>query len=74
MVAGKWGAAEISKLIRDGKGKASIKTVAGGTLTAWEKDGKVGLTDAKGGTAWVTIADVWQSNGVIHVIESVLLP
>jgi uncharacterized surface protein with fasciclin (FAS1) repeats len=74
VVAGKWGTADIAKMIQDGKGKATIKTVSGGTLTAWEKDGKVGLTDEKGGTAWVTIADVWQSNGVIHVVDHVLLP
>ena len=74
VVAGKWDAAAISKMIADGKGSASIKTVAGGTLVAKSAGGKVSLTDEKGGIATVTIADVYQSNGVIHVIDKVLLP
>ncbi|WP_311220871.1 MULTISPECIES: fasciclin domain-containing protein [unclassified Acidovorax] len=74
VVAGKWDAAAISKMIADGKGTASIKTVAGGTLTAKSSGGKVMLTDEKGGSATVTIADVYQSNGVIHVVDKVLLP
>ena len=51
-----------------------MKTVSGGILTATEAGGKIVLTDEKGGTATVTIANVYQSNGVIHVIDSVLLP
>ncbi len=74
VVAGKWDAAAISKMIADGKGMASIKTVAGGTLVAKSAGGKVTVTDEKGGVATVTIADVYQSNGVIHVIDKVLLP
>ncbi|GAA6118742.1 fasciclin domain-containing protein [Acidovorax sp. FG27] len=74
VVAGKWDAAAISKMIADGKGSASIKTVAGNTLTAKASGGKVMLTDEKGGSATVTIPDVYQSNGVIHVIDKVLLP
>jgi len=74
VVAGKWDAAAISKMIADGKGMASIKTVAGGTLGAKSAGGKVTVTDEKGGVATVTIADVYQSNGVIHVIDKVLLP
>ncbi|MBX9817423.1 MAG: fasciclin domain-containing protein [Burkholderiaceae bacterium] len=74
VVAGKWDAAALSKMIMDGKGTASIKTVSGGTLTAKASGAKVMLTDEKGGTATVTIADVYQSNGVIHVIDKVLLP
>lgn len=74
VVAGKWDAAAISKMISDGKGMASIKTVAGGTLVAKSAGGKVTVTDEKGGVATVTIADVYQSNGVIHVIDKVLLP
>ena len=58
----------------EGNGKAEIKTVAGGTLTATRKGKKIMVTDAKGGTALVTIANVNQSNGVIHVIDHVLLP
>lgn len=74
VVSGKWDAAAISKMIADGKGMASIKTVAGGTLVAKSAGGKVTVTDEKGGVATVTIADVYQSNGVIHVIDKVLLP
>lgn len=74
VVAGKWDAAAISKIIADGKGMASIKTVAGGTLTAKAMGGKVMVMDEKGGSATVTIADVYQSNGVIHVVDKVLLP
>jgi uncharacterized surface protein with fasciclin (FAS1) repeats len=61
-------------MIKKGHGMAEMKTVEGGTLTAAMKDGKVMLTDEKGGMATVTIANVYQSNGVIHVIDSVLLP
>lgn len=74
VVPGKWDAAAISKMIADGKGMASIKTVAGGTLVAKAAGGKVMVTDEKGGVAAVTIADVYQSNGVIHVVDKVLLP
>lgn len=74
VVAGKWDAAAISKMIADGKGMASIKTVAGGTLVAKSAGGKVTVTDEKGGVSTVTIADVYQSNGVIHVVDKVLLP
>ena len=74
VVAGKMDAAALTKAIMDGKGMASLKTVAGGTLTAKASGGKVMVTDEKGGTATVTIADVYQSNGVIHVVDKVLLP
>lgn len=74
VVPGKWDAAAISKMIADGKGQATIKTVAGGSLKASSQGGKIMLTDEKGGTATVTIADVYQSNGVIHVVDKVLLP
>lgn len=74
VVPGKWDAAAISKMIMDGKGMASIKTVSGGTLVAKSAGGKVMVTDENGGTATVTIADVYQSNGVIHVVDKVLLP
>lgn len=74
VVAGKQDAASIVKAIEAGNGKASFKTVAGGTLTA-SLDGKdVILTDEKGGKSKVTIADVMQSNGVIHVVDTVLMP
>ena len=74
VVAGKMDAASLSKAIMDGGGKANLKTVAGGNLTAMTSGGKVMVMDEKGGTATVTIADVYQSNGVIHVIDKVLLP
>ena len=74
VVAGKVDAAALTKMIADGKGTASLKTVAGGTLTAKTAGGKVMITDEKGGAATVTIADVYQSNGVIHVVDKVLLP
>ncbi|MBD2753431.1 fasciclin domain-containing protein [Spirosoma validum] len=74
VVSGKMSAADLMKAITDGGGKATLKTVAGGTLTAMQKGKKIELTDAKGGTATVTIPDVNQSNGVIHVIDTVLMP
>lgn len=74
VVAGKVDAAALSKMIMEGKGTATLKTVSGGTLTAKMSGGKVMITDEKGGTATVTIADVYQSNGVIHVVDKVLLP
>jgi len=74
VVAGKWNAKAILKMIKKGKGKAEIKTVSGGTITAWLKDKNVYITDENGNSAKVTIADVNQSNGVIHVIDTVLLP
>ena len=74
VVAGKWDANAIAKLIKDGNGTAALKTVSGGILKASMKDGKLILTDEKGGVATVTIANVFQSNGVIHVIDTVVLP
>jgi uncharacterized surface protein with fasciclin (FAS1) repeats len=64
----------IDKMIRDDGGKHTINTVSGHKLVASLKDGQIELTDENGGTAMVTIADVKQSNGVIHVIDHVLLP
>ncbi len=74
VVAGKVTSKDLVKMIKEGGGKAELKTVEGGTLTATLQGGKVVLTDEKGGMATVTIADVYQSNGVIHVVDSVLLP
>jgi uncharacterized surface protein with fasciclin (FAS1) repeats len=74
VVAGKMDAAALTKAIADGGGKATLKTVAGGNLTAKAAMGGITLTDEKGGSAKVTIADVYQSNGVIHVVDKVLLP
>ena len=74
VVPGKVDSAALTKMIIDGNGSTSFKTVAGGTLTAKSAGGKVMITDEKGGSATVTIADVYQSNGVIHVVDKVLLP
>lgn len=74
VVAGKVDAASLGKMIMEGHGKAMLKTVSGGTLTAKMDGSKAMIMDEKGGTATVTIADVYQSNGVIHVIDKVLLP
>lgn len=73
VVSGKHNAADIMKDIKKGNGKATYKTVSGGTLTVMMKDKKVMLMDENGGMAIVTIADVNQSNGVIHVIDNVVL-
>ena len=74
VVAGTMTAADLMKAIKAGGGKATLKTVEGGSLTAEEKGGKIELVDAKGGKSTVTIADVMQSNGVIHVVDTVLMP
>ena len=74
VVAGKMDAAMLTKAIAAGGGKATLKTVSGGTLTATSSGGTVMVMDESGGTAKVTIADVFQSNGVIHVVDKVLLP
>lgn len=74
VVAGKLNVSDIAVAIKKGKGKATLKTVSGGTLTASMKDKKLYITDEKGGISMVTIADVNQSNGVIHVVDTVLLP
>jgi uncharacterized surface protein with fasciclin (FAS1) repeats len=64
----------INKMIADDNGTHPVKTVGGCVLQAKKNGNKITLTDEKGGVATVTIADVRQSNGVIHVIDSVLLP
>lgn len=75
VVAGKYTAKDIMKAIKDGKGKAALKTVSGGTITAMMDGAKgISVTDESGKVAKVTIADVNQSNGVIHVINGVALP
>ena len=74
VVAGKYNAADIMKLIKAGNGTATVKTVAGGNLVITMKGKNVAIKDEKGGTAYVTIKDVNQSNGVIHVVDHVLLP
>ena len=74
VVAGKISAKQLEGMIKKGGGKASLKTVQGEDLTATTSGGKIMLTDAKGGMSTITTADVFQSNGVIHVIDTVLMP
>jgi uncharacterized surface protein with fasciclin (FAS1) repeats len=74
VVAGKMGSKEIMAAIKAGHGKAMLKTVEGGSLTAAMVGGKLVLTDAKGDKSTVTIANLNQSNGFIHVVDTVLLP
>ena len=74
VVAGKMNAKDIAKAIKKGNGKAMLKTVQGGTLTAWMMGKDLYITDENGKKAKVTIADVNQSNGVIHVIDAVVTP
>lgn len=74
VVPGKKNAKDIVKDIKKGNGKATYKTVSGGTLTAMLDGKNVVIADENGGKATVTIADVNQSNGVIHVTDSVSLP
>jgi uncharacterized surface protein with fasciclin (FAS1) repeats len=74
VVAGKMDSEAIAAAIKEGNGKATFTTVEGGTLTAMMKGKKLMLMDEKGGTSTVTIADVYQSNGVIHVIDTVAMP
>lgn len=74
VVSGKMDSKAIVKAIKDGKGKATLTTVQGGKLTAVMNGDKVILEDENGTKAVVAIADVNQSNGVIHVIDAVLLP
>jgi uncharacterized surface protein with fasciclin (FAS1) repeats len=74
VVAGRVTTKDMKKMIEDGGGKATLTTVEGGTLTASMKDGKFWLTDEKGGMATITIPNVYQSNGVIQVIDTVLMP
>ncbi|UIP08238.1 fasciclin domain-containing protein [Erythrobacter sp. SDW2] len=74
VVPGKVSAADLVAMIEQGGGKAELTTLNGGKLVAHMMDGKVALMDAAGGMATVTQADVYQSNGVIHVTDTVSLP
>jgi len=74
VVAGDDMAAAIKKMSMSNGGEYDLKTVGGCVIKAMEKGGKLTLVDEAGGTAHVTIADVKQSNGVIHVVDRVLLP
>lgn len=75
VVAGKLSASDLKKKIKEGNGTAELMTVEGGKLWFTLHEGKhIMLKDEKGGTALVTIPNVFQSNGVIHVIDSVIMP
>jgi uncharacterized surface protein with fasciclin (FAS1) repeats len=74
VLAGKFDSQAIASRIKKGNGTAKFTTVSGDTLTATMNDNELWLRDEKGGTSRVTISNVFQSNGVIHVVDSVLLP
>lgn len=74
VVPGTLTASDLAAKAKANGGKAVLTTVQGAKLTVWGKDGKWYVTDAKGGQAQIAIADVKQSNGVIHVIDTVLMP
>jgi uncharacterized surface protein with fasciclin (FAS1) repeats len=74
VVAGKMSSSEILEKIRQSGGKAMLTTVEGAPITATKSGGKIILTDEKGGKATISIANVYQSNGVVHVIDAVLMP
>lgn len=74
VVAGKLDSKELMKRIKKGKGTAELTTVQGGKLWIMQKGGMLYLKDEKGGMAEITIKDVYQSNGVIHVIDTVVMP
>ena len=74
VVAGRFSAQDLMKMIKEGNGKAELTTVEGGKLWAMQNGKTIVLKDEKGDTATVTIANVFQSNGVIHVIDAVVMP
>ncbi len=74
VVPGRLTAADLSAMVKQGGGEAMLKTVEGESLTVTQKGRTLMVTDAKGDVSRVTIADVMQSNGVIHVVNTVLLP
>jgi len=74
VVAGRLDSKEIAHLIKEGMGKAELTTVQGGKLWLWMKGNKLMIKDEKGGMSTVTTKDVYQSNGVIHVVDAVVLP
>jgi uncharacterized surface protein with fasciclin (FAS1) repeats len=74
VVPGRLNALALKKMIKQGGGKATLKTAQGGELTATLSGNTINISDVKGGTSKITISNVNQSNGVIHVIDRVLLP
>jgi uncharacterized surface protein with fasciclin (FAS1) repeats len=74
VVPGRLSSADLKKQIKAGKGTATLKTASGGELWAMMRGNDIVLKDAKGGMSMVTQANVFQSNGVIHVVDTVVLP
>ncbi len=74
VIAGSFNAAAVVKAIKDGGGSVTLKTVSGGNLVASIKEGKVILTDEKGATSTVIATDLTANNGLIHVVDAVVLP
>ncbi|KJJ99658.1 fasciclin [Burkholderiaceae bacterium 26] len=74
VVPGRLTEQDLMKAVADGGGKAMLKTVEGDPLTVMQKGDRLTVTDDKGGVAVVTIGNVYQSNGVIHVVDKVLMP
>lgn len=74
VVAGKLSSADLMKMVKAENGKATLKTVNGESLYVTQKSNNLIVTDESGNVAKITIADVNQSNGIIHVINTVLLP
>jgi uncharacterized surface protein with fasciclin (FAS1) repeats len=74
VVPGRLDAQALMRMIKEGKGSAALKTVQGGELWAMMNGDAITITDAKKGSAKVTIANVYQSNGVIHVVDKILMP
>jgi len=74
VVAGRLSAMDLRKQIKAGNGQADLKTVSGGTLTVMMQGKNIVLKDEKGGMSTITIPNVFQSNGVIHVVDTVVLP
>lgn len=74
VVSGNLSSKQLKKLVKAGNGTAELNTVSGGKIWVMRKDGDLWLKDAKGGVAQITIKDVNQSNGVIHVINKVIMP
>jgi uncharacterized surface protein with fasciclin (FAS1) repeats len=74
VVSGKLDSKELAKMVKKGSGSTELTTVAGGKLWVVSKDGQLWLKDEKGGMAMINIKDIYQSNGVIHSVDHVLMP
>ncbi|MEX0291447.1 MAG: fasciclin domain-containing protein [Flavobacteriaceae bacterium] len=74
VVSGKIAASDVVKALENGKGKAELKTLNGGKITAMKKDGGIYLKDGNGNYSKIAKTDVMASNGVIHIIEDVVMP